>query len=107
MYFPRLTACASDDVDLVTYISVIASLLEEFASRFADVKGLAADFKLSLFRDLILPTNNFPKDIAHVQHILAMFGSTSCCEQLFSKIKYTKSHLRHPLNDILLHRAEN
>ena len=36
-----------------------------------------------------------------------MFGSTYCCEQLFSKMKYTKSHLRSQLsdrhlNDILL-----
>ncbi|XP_076061569.1 general transcription factor II-I repeat domain-containing protein 2-like [Oratosquilla oratoria] len=59
------------------------------------------------FRDIVLPSNNFQKYIAHLQRILAMSGSTFCCEQLFSKMKCTKSHLRsllsdHHLNDILL-----
>ena len=50
---------------------------------------------------------NFPKYIAHVQRIVAMFGGSYCCEQLFSKMKYMKSRLRsllsdHHLNDILL-----
>ncbi|XP_076044814.1 general transcription factor II-I repeat domain-containing protein 2-like [Oratosquilla oratoria] len=61
----------------------------------------------SFFRDIVLPSNNFQKYIAHVQSIVVMFGSTSCCEQLFSKMKYTKYHLRSQLsdrhlNDILL-----
>ena len=68
------------------------------------------------FRDIALPSKNFPKYIAHVQRIVAMFGGTYCCEQLFSKMKYTKSRLevllsgRH-LNGInssvveLIHRA--
>ena len=128
MHFSRLAACAPDNVDLNTCVSVVASLREDFVSRFADVKALAADFKLftaplddapaslqmelvelqcnneleakfrtsplSSFRDLILSSNNFPKYIVHVQRIVAMFGSTYCCEQLFSKMKYTKSHLR-------------
>ncbi|XP_076042236.1 general transcription factor II-I repeat domain-containing protein 2-like [Oratosquilla oratoria] len=62
---------------------------------------------LSFFRDIVLPSNNFQKYIAHVQHIVAMFGSAYCCEQLFSKMKYTKSYLRSQpsdrhLNNILL-----
>ena len=146
LHFPHPAACAPDNVNLDTCVSVVASLREEFASRFTDIKALAADFKLftvpfdllvddapaslqmelvelqcndelkakfhtssllSFFRDLILPSNNFSKYIAHVQCIVAMFGSTYCCEQLFSKMKYMKSHLhsqllgRH-LNDILL-----
>ena len=47
---------------------------------------------LSFFRDIALPSRNFPKCIAHVQRIVAMFGSIycceHCCEQLFSKMKY-------------------
>ena len=35
-----------DDVESDTCVSVIASLREEFASRFAGVRPLAADFKL-------------------------------------------------------------
>ena len=37
--------------------------------------------------------------MAHVQLIVAMFGGTYCCEQLFSKMKYTKSRLRSMLSD--------
>ena len=54
---------------------------------------------LSFFRDFALPSSNFPKYIAHVQRIVAMFGGTYCCEQLFSKMKYTKSRLRSLLSD--------
>ncbi|XP_076059097.1 general transcription factor II-I repeat domain-containing protein 2-like [Oratosquilla oratoria] len=62
---------------------------------------------LSFFRDIVLPFNNFQKYITHVQCIVAMFGSTYCCEQLFSNMKYTRSHPRSQLsdrhlNDILL-----
>ncbi len=39
--------------------------------------------------------------------MVATFGGTYCCEQLFSKMKYTKSRIRsvlsdRHLNDILL-----
>ncbi|KAG0724254.1 General transcription factor II-I repeat domain-containing protein 2 [Chionoecetes opilio] len=59
------------------------------------------------FRDLVLPSNKFPNYIEHVKRIVAMFGSTYCCEQLFKKMKYTKSRIRSQLsdrhlNDILL-----
>ena len=30
----------------------------------------------SFFRDIVLPSRNFPKYIAHVQRIVAMFGGT-------------------------------
>ena len=63
---------------------------------------LKAKFRTSSslsFCDLILPSNNFSKYIAHVQRIVAMFGSIYCCEQLFSKMKYMKSHLRSQLSD--------
>ena len=45
-HFPRLAACVPDDVEPDTCVSVVASLREEFASRFAGIKPLAADFKL-------------------------------------------------------------
>ena len=45
-HFPRLAACVPDDVEPDTCVSVVASLREEFASRFAGVRPLAADFKL-------------------------------------------------------------
>ena len=45
-HFPRLAARVPDDVEPATCVSVVASLREEFASRFAGVRPLAADFKL-------------------------------------------------------------
>ena len=141
-HFSRLAACVPDDVEPDTVVSVVASLREEFASRFAGVRPLAAEFKLftapfdipvddttapppphmelvelqcndelkakiynssplSFFRDTALRSGNFPKYTAHVQRIVAMFGGThsNCCEQLFSKMKFTKSRLRSLLSD--------
>ena len=45
-HFHRLAACVPDDVEPDTCVSVVASLRKEFASRFAGVRPLAADFKL-------------------------------------------------------------
>ena len=39
-------ACVPDDVEPDTCVSVVASMREEFASRFAEIKLLAADFNL-------------------------------------------------------------
>ena len=39
-------ACVTDDVEPDTCVSVVASMREEFASRFAGIKPLAADVKL-------------------------------------------------------------
>ena len=43
---PRPAACVPDDMEPDTCVSVVASLKEEFASRFAGVRPLAVDFKL-------------------------------------------------------------
>ncbi len=45
-HFPRLAACVPDDVEPDTCVSVVASLGEEFASSFAEVRPLVADVKL-------------------------------------------------------------
>ena len=41
-----LLVCVPDNVEPDTCVSVVASMREEFASRFAGIKPLAADFKL-------------------------------------------------------------
>ncbi|KAG0727192.1 General transcription factor II-I repeat domain-containing protein 2 [Chionoecetes opilio] len=46
MHFPRIAACAPDDVDLNTCVGVVTSLREEFPSRFTGVGPLALGFKL-------------------------------------------------------------
>ena len=56
-------------------------------------------FPLSLFRDFVLLSNKFPNYIEHVKRIVAMFGYSYCCEQLFSKMKYTKSRIYSQLID--------
>lgn len=137
-HFPRLAACAADDVDGKACADVVATLQQEFACRFTGVRALASDFKLftapfdvpvdeapaslqmelvelqssdelrgkfrassppSFFRDIVIPTGSYPNYASHVQRIVAMFGSTYCCEQLFSKMKYTKSRLRSQVSD--------
>ena len=58
-HFPRLAAYVPDDMEPDTCLDVVTSLGEEFASRFAGVQPLAADFKL--FTALF----DFPVDDAH------------------------------------------
>ncbi len=50
-HYPRLTACVPDDVEPDTCVSVVAFLRNEFASRFAGVRPLAADSK-AVYRPL-------------------------------------------------------
>ena len=144
-HFPRLAACVPDDVEPDTCVSVVASLRKEFASRFAGIRPLAADFKLfvgpfdfhvyealaplqmqlvelqcneelkakcynsstlSLFGDIALPFLNTLRMFNASQPCLAA-SRPYCCEQLFSKTKYTKSRIRsllsgRHLNDIIL-----
>ena len=45
-HFPHLAASVPDDVKPDTCVSVVASLREEFVSRYTGVRPLAADFKL-------------------------------------------------------------
>ena len=45
-HFPRIAACVPDNDEPDTCVSVVASLREDFASRFAGVRPLAADLKL-------------------------------------------------------------
>ena len=37
--------------------------------------------------------SQFPLLLAHAKHMIAMFGSTYSCEQLFSKMKFCKNKL--------------
>lgn len=48
----------------------------------------------------------YPHLYDNAKRVMCMFGSTYCCEQLFSKMNYTKNNLRtrlsdHHLNDVL------
>ena len=55
----------------------------------------------------LLPHAQFPMLLARTKCVIAMFGSTYSCEQLFSKMKFCKNKLHSQLtvdhlNDILL-----
>ena len=59
-----------------------------------------------------LPRSQFPLLLARAKRVIAMFGSTYSCEQLFSKMKFCKNKLRSQLtdehlNDILLLNASS
>ena len=73
----------------------------ELKSHFAAVGH--TDF----WRKHILLTKHFPGLVDNVMRTVAAFGSSYCCEQLFSRMKLTKSKSRVQLtdghlNDILL-----
>ena len=69
-----------------------------------ELKAKYRKASLLSFRDLVLPSNKFPNFIEHIKRIVAMFGSTYYCEQLFKKneiYKISQISDRY-LNDILL-----
>ena len=43
--------------------------------------------------------STFPHLYDNEKRVLGMFGSTYCCEQLFSKMNYTKNKLLNRLSD--------
>ena len=53
-------ACVPDDVEPDTCVSVVASMREEFAARFAGIKPLAADFKLFTTAYFDFPVDEAP-----------------------------------------------
>ena len=50
-----------------------------------------------------VPKSTYPHPHDHAKRVMCMFGSTYYCEQLFSKMNYTKNKLRNCLSDRHLH----
>ena len=46
-----------------------------------------------------VPKSTYPPLHDNANRAMYMFGSTYCCEQLFSKMNYTKNKLRNRLSD--------
>ena len=46
-----------------------------------------------------VPKSTFPHLHDNARRVMCLFGSTYCCEQLFSKMNYTKNKLRNCLSD--------
>ena len=62
---------------------------------------------LQFYKNHVLPSRLLPNLITHAQQVLSQFGTTYCCEHLFSKMKHAKSilHLQlsnYHLSDVLL-----
>ncbi|XP_069767039.1 general transcription factor II-I repeat domain-containing protein 2-like isoform X2 [Narcine bancroftii] len=62
---------------------------------------------IDFYKKYLLPYGNYKNLVEHAKKMASLFGSTYVCEQLFSKMKYVKNHLRTNmtnghLNDILL-----
>lgn len=54
---------------------------------------------LDFYRKYIHPSGKYPNLVDHAKKMASLFGSTYLCEQLFSKMKHTKNHLRTRLTD--------
>ena len=65
------SACVPDDVEPDTCVSAVASMREEFASRLAGIKPIAADFKLFI-APFDFPVNDAPVPL----HIYGVGGAT-------------------------------
>ena len=85
--------CVVDDVPDELQMEVIElQCNEELKCKFL------APLPLAFFSDH-LSEWDFPHFVHNTKKIVAMFGSTYCCEQLFSNMKITKSHYRAQLSD--------
>ena len=56
-----------------------------------DLKSKFAEVPLVKFYREYIPHNTFPVLVNHARMLTALFGSTYVCEQLFSKMNFTKS----------------
>ena len=54
---------------------------------------------LDFYAKYVSPTEKYPSLVNHAKKMTWLFGSTYSCEQLFSKLKHTKSKLRASLSD--------
>ena len=80
-------------------------LVELQASNILSSKFSSCTTLIDFYRQL--PHSQFPLLLACAKRVIAMFGSTYSCKQLFLKMKFCKNKLRSQvtdehLNDILL-----
>ena len=54
---------------------------------------------LDFYAKYVSPSGKYPNLANHAKKMTSLFGSTYSCEQLFSKLKHTKSKLRAALTD--------
>ena len=54
---------------------------------------------VDFYKKYVLPSGKFKNILKNAKIMVSLFGSTYACEQLFSKMKYTKSRLRTRLRD--------
>jgi hypothetical protein len=54
---------------------------------------------MDFYQKYVHEARSYPKLIAHAKKMACIFGSTYVCEQLFSKMKFTKNKYRTRLTD--------
>ena len=54
---------------------------------------------VDFYNNYVLPSGKYHNILNNAKLIISLFGSTYTCEQVFSKMKYTKNHLRTRLRD--------
>ena len=112
--FEGLRACRSDfSLFASPFDCVVDDVPEELQMEVVELQcnlqlksKFTATSPLAFFR-YHLSERDFPHLVRNAKQIVSMFGSTYCCEQLFSKMKIVKSSYRAQLtddhlNDILL-----
>ena len=63
------------------------------------MKAIFQDVALQIFYSKYLPKEEYPNVISFAQKMISLFGSTYLCEQLFCRMKYTKSSHRSRITD--------
>ncbi|XP_055490979.1 general transcription factor II-I repeat domain-containing protein 2A-like [Leucoraja erinacea] len=80
--------------------NVQMELIEMQCSDVLRTKFNATDISLlEFYKKYLHETGRYTNLVDHAKKMTSMFGSTYMCEQLFSKMKYTKSKLRNRLTD--------
>ena len=88
------------DVDVESALSGVQIKLVDLQCSNELKSHFAAVSHAGFWRKHILLTKHFPGLVDNVMRTVAVFGcSTYCCEQLFSRMKLTKSKSRAQLTD--------
>uniref|UniRef100_H2ZV75 HAT C-terminal dimerisation domain-containing protein n=1 Tax=Latimeria chalumnae TaxID=7897 RepID=H2ZV75_LATCH len=65
----------------------------------SDTKRAFAEHDLLTFYSQYVPSESYPELSKHALRFIALFGSTYCCKQLFSRMKNVKTKSRSLLTD--------
>lgn len=88
------------------YETEVEHVGEEYQLELIDLQcdeSLKSKFNLEstadFYKKYVLPSGKYKNILTNAKLMTSLFGSTYACEQLFSKMKYTKNQLRTRLSD--------